>query len=73
MATVGRSDSLQGAEFVDADLRGARFVRADLSGVVMREVDVNGPGDPGNRSAIPSGGSSGPPAARTTAWTCRSS
>jgi hypothetical protein len=42
MATFTRSDNLQGAEFVDADLRGARFVRADLSGVVMREVDVHG-------------------------------
>jgi hypothetical protein len=40
MATFGRSDELQGAEFVDANLRGARFVRADLSGVVMREVNV---------------------------------
>src|SRR3981189_3228056 len=27
MATFTRSDDLQGAEFVDADLRGARFVR----------------------------------------------
>ena len=42
MATFNRSDVLQGAEFVDADLRGARFVRADLSGVVMRAVDVAG-------------------------------
>jgi hypothetical protein len=42
MATFTRSDELQGAEFVDADLRGARFVRADLSGVVMREVNVHG-------------------------------
>jgi len=42
MATFTRSDELQGAEFVDANLRGARFVRADLSGVVMREVDVQG-------------------------------
>ena len=40
MATFTRSDELQGAEFVDADLRGARFVRADLSGVVMRGVQV---------------------------------
>ena len=40
MATFTRSDELQGAEFVGADLRGARFVRADLSGVVMRGVDV---------------------------------
>lgn len=40
MATFTRSDELQGAEFVDADLRGARFVRADLSGVVMRAVDM---------------------------------
>src|SRR5215475_10732906 len=42
MATFTRSDELQRAEFVDADLRGARFVRADLSGVVMRAVDVQG-------------------------------
>jgi hypothetical protein len=40
MATYTRSDDLQGAEFVDANLRGARFRRADLSGVVMRAVDV---------------------------------
>src|SRR6476646_380769 len=44
MATFTRSDELQGAEFVDANLRGARFVRADLSGVVMREVNVDGAG-----------------------------
>ena len=42
MATFTRSDDLQGAEFVDANLRGARFRRADLSGVVMRAVDVSG-------------------------------
>lgn len=42
MATFTRSDELQAAEFVGADLRGARFVRADLSGVVMRAVDVSG-------------------------------
>lgn len=42
MAAFTRSDALQGAEFVDADLRGARFVGADLSGVVMRGVDVAG-------------------------------
>jgi uncharacterized protein YjbI with pentapeptide repeats len=42
MATFTRSDDLQGAEFVDANLRGARFRRADLSGVVMRAVDVRG-------------------------------
>ncbi len=41
MATFTRSDELQGAEFVEADLRGARFVGADLSGVVMRGVHVN--------------------------------
>ena len=40
MATFTRSDDLQGAEFVDANLRGARFVEADLSGVVMRGVEV---------------------------------
>jgi hypothetical protein len=42
MAVFTRSDELQGAEFVDADLRGARFARADLSGVVMRGVNVSG-------------------------------
>jgi hypothetical protein len=42
MATFTRSDTLQGAEFVSADLRGARFVGADLSGVVMRGVSVDG-------------------------------
>src|SRR6478752_8925424 len=42
MATFSRSDDLQGAEFVDANLRDARFVRSDLSGVVMRGVDVQG-------------------------------
>ncbi len=42
MTTFTRSDELQGAEFVDANLRGARFVGADLSGVVMRGVDVSG-------------------------------
>ena len=40
MATFTRSDDLQGAEFVDANLRGARFVGADLSGVVMRGVEI---------------------------------
>ena len=39
MATFTRSDDLQGAEFVDANLRGARFVRADLSGVVILEEE----------------------------------
>ena len=42
MKTFTKSDELQGAEFIDADLRGARFIRADLSGVVMRGVDVQG-------------------------------
>ena len=42
MTTFTRSDELQGAEFVDADLRGARFVGSDLSGVVMRGVEVQG-------------------------------
>ena len=42
MATLTRSDELQGAEFVDANLSCARFVRADLSGVVMREVSMDG-------------------------------
>ena len=41
-ATFTRSDHLQGAEFVNADLRGARFRGSDLSGVVMRAVDVSG-------------------------------
>jgi DinB superfamily/Pentapeptide repeats (8 copies) len=40
MATFSRSDELQGAQFLGADLRGARFVRANLSGVVMRGVEV---------------------------------
>ena len=40
MATFTRSDDLQGATFVEANLRGARFVGADLSGVVMRGVEV---------------------------------
>jgi hypothetical protein len=31
MATVGRSDDLRAAEFIDADLRGARFVDAELN------------------------------------------
>jgi len=42
MATFTKSDQLQGAEFVDADLRGARFVGVDLSGVVMRGVELRG-------------------------------
>ena len=42
MTTFSRSDELQGARFVEANLRGARFVGADLSGVVMRGVDVAG-------------------------------
>jgi uncharacterized damage-inducible protein DinB len=42
MAIFGKSDDLEGAEFVEANLRGARFVRADLAGVVMRGVDVAG-------------------------------
>lgn len=41
MATFTRSDDLQAAEFVDANLRGARFIRSDLSGVVMREANVS--------------------------------
>ena len=40
MATFTKSDGLQGAEFVGADLTGARFVESDLSGVVMRGVEV---------------------------------
>ena len=42
MAKFTRSDELQGAEFVYADLRGARFVESDLSGVVMRAVELSG-------------------------------
>ena len=42
MATFTRSDELQGAEFVDANLRGARFVECDLSDVVMRGVEIAG-------------------------------
>ena len=55
MTTFTRSDQLQGAEFVDADLRGARFVRSDLSGVVMRGVDVQ---DAEIEAPWPSGGGS---------------
>jgi len=40
MTSFNRSDDLQGAEFVGANLHGARFVGADLSGVVMRGVEV---------------------------------
>jgi DinB superfamily/Pentapeptide repeats (8 copies) len=40
-ATFTRSDDLEKAEFVNADLRGARFRGSDLSGVVMRAVDVS--------------------------------
>ncbi len=40
MATFDRSDDLQGAEFVGANLSGARFVEADLSGVMMRGVEL---------------------------------
>ncbi len=42
MATFTRSDDLQGAKFVGANLRGARFIEADLSGAVMRGVEVAG-------------------------------
>src|SRR6476659_7378042 len=42
MTTFTRTDELQGAAFVDANLRGARFIGADLSGVVMRGVEVAG-------------------------------
>jgi hypothetical protein len=42
MATFTRSDELQGAEFVAANLHGARFIESDLSGVVMRGVEVSG-------------------------------
>ena len=40
MAAFTRSDELQGATFVGANLRGARFIESDLSGVVMRGVEV---------------------------------
>jgi hypothetical protein len=40
MATFTRTDELQGAEFVGANLRGAKFVESDLSAVVMRGVEV---------------------------------
>jgi hypothetical protein len=42
MASFGKSDELQEAEFRGVDLRGARFVGSDLSGVVMRGVDIAG-------------------------------
>jgi hypothetical protein len=42
MATFTRSDDLQGAQFVDANLRGARFVGTDLTGAVMRGVEMSG-------------------------------
>ena len=42
MATFARSENLQGAEFIGADLRGARFIESDLSEVVMRGVQVEG-------------------------------
>jgi hypothetical protein len=42
VAAFSQSNTLRGAEFIDADLRGARFVGADLSGVVMRGVEVQG-------------------------------
>jgi hypothetical protein len=40
MATFSRTDDLEGAKFVDANLRGVRFVECDLSGVVMRGVEL---------------------------------
>jgi DinB family protein/pentapeptide repeat protein len=40
MATFARSENLQGAEFIGADLRGARFIESDLAGVVMRGVRI---------------------------------
>lgn len=40
MASLTKSDDLQGSEFLGTNLRGARFVSCDLSGVVMRGVDV---------------------------------
>ena len=41
-STFARSENLQGAEFIGADLRGARFIESDLSEVVMRGVRVEG-------------------------------
>jgi hypothetical protein len=42
MTKFTRSDDLEGAEFLGANLRRARFVGSDLSGVVMRGVDAEG-------------------------------
>ena len=42
MAAFARSENLQGAKFIGADLRGARFIESDLSEVVMRGVQVKG-------------------------------
>src|SRR5580692_9168050 len=42
MAAFARTENLQGAEFIGADLRGARFIESDLSEVVMRGVRVEG-------------------------------
>jgi DinB superfamily/Pentapeptide repeats (8 copies) len=42
MASFGRSDDLQDAEFRGVNLRRARFVECELSGVVMRGVDAPG-------------------------------
>jgi uncharacterized protein YjbI with pentapeptide repeats len=42
MVAFARSENLQGAEFIGADLRGARFIESDLSGVVMRGVQGEG-------------------------------
>ena len=42
MAVFGRSDDLQGAQFVEADMRAARFSGTDLSGAVMRGGVVDG-------------------------------
>jgi hypothetical protein len=39
--SFGRSDDLQGAEFVETDLSGARFVDVDLSGAVLRGVVID--------------------------------
>ncbi|WP_109474613.1 DinB family protein [Ornithinimicrobium cavernae] len=42
MTTFGRSDDLEGAEFVGANLRGARFRDSDLTGVVVRGSEIAG-------------------------------
>lgn len=41
MTTFTRSDDLEGAEFIGANLHGARFRAATLTGVVMRAMEVD--------------------------------